>query len=85
MTYAQILAGFIVNVIVLDDASLLPLFFVNPLGGKNFDFVKPIDNLVDQNGNSAAPQIGWSYQPVIYPALDFYTSPDGTQVIDGNG
>ncbi len=85
MIYAQISQGFIVNVIVLDDITLLPLFFVNPIGGSNFDYVKPIDNLIDQNGNSACPQIGWSYQPAISPTLDFYTSPDGTQIINGVG
>jgi hypothetical protein len=84
MTYAQISAGFIINVIDLEDASLLPLFFVNPLGGDNFDFVLQIDNLM-LDGQSCVPQIGWSYLPPIYPNPDTYTSPDGTIVVNGNG
>jgi hypothetical protein len=78
MQYAQILAGFIVNIIVLDDPTIVDLFYVSPFGGPNFDFVNQIDNL------SIIPQIGWSYAPAIYPGSDTYTSPDGSVVITGN-
>jgi hypothetical protein len=84
MTYAQISQGFIVNVFELDDDSILDLFFVNPLGGENFDYVNRIDNLT-LNGVSCIPQIGWSYLPPIYPNPDTYTSPDGTIIVNGNG
>ena len=84
MQYAQILAGFVVNVIELEDPSILPLFYVNPMGGANFDFVNQIDNLT-LDGQSCIPQIGWSYLPPIYPNPDTYTSQDGTIVVNGNG
>jgi hypothetical protein len=76
--YAQILDGFVANVIVLDDPSIINLFFINPLGGPNFDYVNQIDNL------SIIPQIGWSYTPAIYPNADIYTSPDGSIIVNGN-
>jgi hypothetical protein len=76
--YAQILDGYVVNIIVLDDPTIINLFYVNPMGGPNFDFVNQIDNL------SIVPQIGWSYAQAIYPASDSYTSPDGTIVVNGN-
>jgi hypothetical protein len=75
--YAQILDGYIMNIIVLDDPTIIDLFYVNPFGGPNFDFVNQIDCL------SIVPQIGWSYAQAIYPASDFYTSPDGSIVVDG--
>jgi hypothetical protein len=84
MTYAQVSAGYIVNVIELDDPSILSLFYTNPLGGPNFDFVLRIDNLTF-NGQPCVPQIGWSYLPPVYPNPDTYTSPDGTVVVNGNG
>lgn len=51
MIFAQIKDGLIVNVIVLDDQSLLPLF------SQDFDNIIPIDN------KPGSPAIGWSYDP----------------------
>jgi len=83
MQYAQIYQGYIVNVIELDNPSILNLFYVNPLGGPNFDYVNQIDNLT-LNGQPCVPQIGWSYTPAIYPNYDSYTSSDGTITVSGN-
>lgn len=69
MRYAQIQGGFIVNVIVLDDPSILSLFTVNPLNGTQFDFVIRIDTI------SPEPQIGWSYLPPVYPNPQTFTNP----------
>jgi hypothetical protein len=55
MTYAQIKGGWILNVIILNDPSLLSLFFIDPMGGPNFDYVLRIDEI------SPEPQIGWAY------------------------
>lgn len=49
MVYAQIKSGLVVNVVVLDDASLIPLF------SAGFDHFIQIDNLV------GGPGKGWSY------------------------
>lgn len=68
--YAQISMGYVINVIVLNDPTILNLFYVNPLGGPNFDYVVQIDELVP------VPQIGWQYQPPIYPAPGYFTNPN---------
>jgi hypothetical protein len=68
--YAQIFNGYVVNVIALDDPSILNLFYVNPVNGSNFDYVIQIDQL------SPVPQIGWQYQPPIYPNAAVFTNPN---------
>ena len=70
MRYAQIQNGFIVNVILLDDESLLPLFMINPIDKTQFDFVVRVDQL------SREPQIGWSYLPPVYPNPATFTNPN---------
>ena len=52
MIYAQILNGFVRNVIVLNDPTLQSVF-VN-----GFDYLVRIDNL------TPTPQIMWAYDPV---------------------
>lgn len=49
MVYAQILAGIVMNTIVLDDESLIPLF------SAGFDYFIEIDGL------EPLPGVGWSY------------------------
>lgn len=51
MIFAQIKDGFIVNMIVLEDSSLLPLF------SQDFDDVIQVDN------KPGSPAVGWSYDP----------------------
>jgi len=49
MIYAQISGGVIVNTLVLDDLTYLPLFEAG------FDYCLQVDNLTPQ------PGIGWTY------------------------
>lgn len=49
MVYAQILNGVIINTIVLDDTSLIPLF------AKGFDTFIEIDQI------PGSPGVGWTY------------------------
>ena len=60
MIYAQIKDGLVRNVIVLDDPSIVDLFYVSPLDGSRFDVVERIDHL------TPVPQIGWEYQQGHY-------------------
>ena len=57
MIYAQILNNKIVNTIMLDDASLLPLFSADQ-NGNPYDSVVQIDTLSPQ------PGIGWTFNNV---------------------
>ena len=70
MIYAQIQNGLVMNVILLDDPSILSLFMINPVDGTQFDFVVRIDQL------SPVPQIGWSYLPPVYPNPATFTNPN---------
>jgi len=54
MDFAQIRGGVIINVIVIDDPTIVELFIVDPFGGPNFDAIVRIDNI------SPEPQIGWT-------------------------
>lgn len=64
MIFAQVIAGIIINVIVINDASLIPRF------SQGMQCVARIDNISPQ-----VPQIGWTtsdncvtfVQPVIDP------------------
>ena len=61
MIFAQILAGVVQNVIVLDDPSLVSLFTAG------FDSCIEIDNITDINGNPIG--IGCTYDGTnFYPA-----------------
>jgi hypothetical protein len=68
--YAQISAGVVANIIVLDDPSILNLFFANPITGGTYDYVIQIDQL------NPVPQIGWTYQPPVYPNPQVFTNPN---------
>jgi hypothetical protein len=68
--YAQISMGYVLNVIVLDDPSILNLFYANPFTGGSYDFVVQIDQL------DPVPQIGWTYQPPVYPNPAIFTDPN---------
>lgn len=68
MIYAQILYGVVVNIIVLDDSTLVPQFTMG------FDFCLEIDNL------AIIPQIGWSYNA----ALNIFYPPSQTPVDSSN-
>lgn len=57
MIYAQMRGNKIVNTIMLDDPSLLPLFSVDQ-SGVPYDSVVQIDNIVPQ------PGIGWTFDNV---------------------
>lgn len=57
MTYAQILNGIIINIIDLDDSTLVPIF------AEGFDSCMQIDQL------NPIPQIGWYYD---IPSASFY-------------
>lgn len=51
MIYAQVKDGFVVNTIVLDDETLIPLFL------EGFDY------LIEITLTPGNPSIGWSYDP----------------------
>jgi len=77
MIYAQITNNKIVNTIMLDDASLLPLFSTDQ-NGNPYDSVVQIDNIVPQ------PGIGWTFNnvnwspppapPAAQSTVDIYTT-----------
>jgi len=68
MTYAQILNGIIVNIIDLEDPTLVPIF------SEGFDSCLEIDNL------SIVPNIGWYYD---VPSTAFYP-PETLALIQNN-
>lgn len=51
MIYAQVLNNVIVNVIVLDDVSLIPVF------------TRGFDDLIEISVDPGSPSIGWIYDP----------------------
>lgn len=65
MIYAQITNNTIVNTINLDDASLLPLFNINPIYQQPYDMVLQIDHTYPQ------PGIGWMFDGIgfYYPSV----------------
>lgn len=82
MVYAQITNRKIVNIIELEDDSLVNLFKTNPNTGSEYDAILQIDNIFPQ------PGIGWSYINGIFvspsPALPVYPSPEYFQMIVAN-
>lgn len=58
MTYAQIAGGVVVNIIVLDDSSLLSDF------SAGFDACVEVDNITDTNGDPIG--IGWLYSGSVF-------------------
>lgn len=68
MIYAQILNNLVVNIIVIDDVELIPLF------SEGFDYFIEIDNIIPQ------PQIDWLYDGnnfssiILYPVKNGYPS-----------
>ena len=87
MVYAQIKNNTVVNTIVLDDASLLPLFQADQ-NGNPYDSVIQIDNITPQ------PAIGWWFDnvnwnpPVVAPPaqalVDIYTAIVQSAITFGN-
>lgn len=60
MVYAQVTAGVIVNTIIINDVSLLPLFQVNRVTGIPYDMVVQVDQLYPQ------PGIGWTFDNIRF-------------------
>lgn len=61
MIFAQITNNIIVNTIMLDDISLLPLFQNDP-NGNPYDLILQIDNITPQ------PGVGWTFNSINYNA-----------------
>lgn len=85
MVFAQIYSGTILNTIILNDISLLPLFQTNPMTGLVYDEVLQIDTLYPR------PGIGWTFDGIIFyppmptPEIDPDGDSDGDSGDDSGG